>query len=331
MADRLTILDVAKQMDGMDKVVAALEVLEESSPFLQDAVATPSNNIGGNRTVIRSSLPAVDFTRINKGTPRSKGSYKQVVDAMGILEGRSEVDLKLRTKLGAGNFDQARWNEDAGFLESMAETLNLTFLYGDENVNDASFTGIVPRLNVLSTAKTASKVISASGTANLTSMYVVDWHERRNSIIYPEGGSAGIDVRQLGEQSVNDADGNPFQAAVTVYEACMGFAMRDPRHLGRLANIDVTTLTDAGETTYDGVSLLNKLIDLLSEMPDTKGSKRVIYCSNLLWATFHKLALAKANAALSMNDYLKNGLTPHFWGFPIRRIDRISHAETQVS
>src|SRR5512133_2298391 len=104
LLERMTLLDIAKMTDPNGKPAQVVEVLNENNPIAQDAPAYPANGVTGNRVTLRSSLPVVDFTKINKGSTRSKGSYRQVTDSMGILDGLSEVDAREEIVVGSEAF-----------------------------------------------------------------------------------------------------------------------------------------------------------------------------------------------------------------------------------
>jgi hypothetical protein len=330
-ADRATLLDIAKQTDPDGKPAMVIEILNQKNPILQDAPAYPSNAQMGNRVTLRSALPTVGFSKVNKGVVRSKGGTEQKIDTIGLIAGLSEVDSKLRKIVGDGAFNAARMNEDRGFIESMTQLVALTTLYGDEKTNAASFTGLAPRMGATASAITGSQVWSMGSVSggDGTSMYIVDWGRDSVHLIYPRDGAgvAGVDVQDKGELRVTDVDGNPMMAFVTAYDWLVGLTVKDPRHIARLANIDVS---DANVASPSQGKLIPALIDVLANMPDPAGSRRVIYCARRLWAAFWKQAIDKANAALSMSDYL-NQPTPHFLGYPIRTLDQISMAESTVS
>jgi hypothetical protein len=323
--DRLTLLDIAKQSDPDGKPAQVMEILNQTNIVLQDAPAAAANAPMGNRVTIRSSLPVVNFAKVNQGVVRSKGSTEQKVDTIGLIAGLSEVDSKLQKIVGAAQFDKARWNEDAGFIESMGQLAANTFFYGDERTNEAAFTGFATRMASLQNAISGPQVVGYGSTTNLTSMYVVDWGERACSLIYPEASLAGIDSRDKGELRVTDADGNPMMAFVTAYDWTLGLTVRDPRHIGRLANIDyVAAQTDTS------LKLGTALIDVLNSMPAAGSFQRVIYCHRFIFAAFFKQAISKQYAALRIDDYLGKP-TPYFWDTPLRRCDQISIAESQIS
>jgi hypothetical protein len=327
---RLTLLDHAKILDPDGKVAQVIEILNQTNLMLQDAPAFVSNAPMGHRTVFRSSLPTVQFTKLNQGVSRSKSTTEQRQDSIGLIAASSEVDAKLSTIIGAGAFAQERKKQDDGFIESMSQFVQDQLLYGNTKYNEASFTGFQPRLSTLNagTSVTTSQVWeygSADTSTDLTSIYIVDWGERAAKLIFPPESSAGLKVADKGEIRVTDAESNPFFAYVTAYDWAVGLAVEDPRHIARVCNLDVSVAK--ADTTF---VIADTLIDVLSAMPDPGGNNRVMYVNPAVFAIFHKQALKPSNAAFTMNDYLGK-LTPHFWGYPIRRVDRISLTEPVVS
>jgi hypothetical protein len=338
-SDRLNLLDAIKAQDPNGKHAMVAEVLAETNEILEDMPVFPSNAQFGNRVTIRSNLPTVAFTRINQGTSKSKATTHQVNDTIGILMGRSEADVKLKIVLGESGFLDHRHDQDMAFAEAMAQTLAETLLYGDELTSEVAFTGVQPRLTTLSTALSGSRVVSAgSPGSDATSIYVFDWHPRYVHGIYPPAAPTdgndtkmGLTIKTLGEQQALDPNSLPFTAMVTEYTHALGLTVKDPRHIGRLCNIDISDISTSGASGYAGPDLLNKLTDLLGAMPPPNGAKRVLYAHYLVWTAIKKQAMAKSNAALSYEDFMGKGPTPFYDGYPIRRCDRISITESTVS
>ena len=143
-AYRATLIDVAKRTDPSGKVMRIAEVLQELSPAAQAAPYLESNSPAGHRVTLRSSLPTVDFVRINEGVSRSKSTTRQVVDSMGIIQGMSEVDVRMKNAVA--DFAGYRWSEDQAFLEAMAQKLEDTIWTGNEASNEKAFTAWFPEL-----------------------------------------------------------------------------------------------------------------------------------------------------------------------------------------
>ena len=329
--DRMNLLDVALRTDPDGKAATIIEVLSQSNPILQDAPAYPSNAQMGNRVTIRAALPTVGYRKINQGSVRSKSGARQKIDTIGFLDGRCEVDVRERKILGEAGFNAQRIGENKAFIEAMSQKAAYTMIYGNELLYEAAFTGLQPRLETAATAITGSQVAkhhSSPSGSDYTSIYVVDWGEDFVHLIYPrDGGGAvvGLDVRDLGEQSVLDVDSNPFQALVTVYEWMLGLTVKDPRRIGRIANIDVSqALTDTStllKTTISGV---------LTGMPPKNGANRVLYCSRNIYQALENQVESKANVMFGYEDYLGEKIL-HVRGNPIRIVDQISEAESTIT
>jgi len=329
--ERTNLLDIAKTTDPKGKAATVIEVLNQHNAIVEDAPAYEANAITGNRVTLRSSLPVVDFTKINKGSVRSKGSYRQVTDSMGILDGLSEVDSRQRILVGDELFQAHRWREDKGFLESMAQTAALNLVYGDENLNEAAFTGLQPRLETLNDEAGANAIVRDAGGqgADNTSIYVVDWSEDTAHLIYSPGAAAGVAVKPLGEQRVTDKDNNPFPAFCTSYVWVIGLTVKDQRHIGRVANIDSSDLDLAGTAAYAGPDLVTELTWLIESMPQPAGATRVIYVHPKVYAAYQLIAQNGKNVNLSLQEYMGRKV-PHYDVYPIRKVDRISLAEARV-
>lgn len=328
---RMTLLDFAKSQDPNGTQAQVLELQNQFSPILQDAPAYPSNAPYGHRITLRRSLPSVGTAKINKGVIKSKSTTDQRVDAIGFFSGRSEVDVRFRKVEGDAAFAKKRADEDATFEESLAQLLTLTAFYGDTKSDEASFDGLAIRMATLNQGTTLTDPqVWSMGTVSGgdgCSIYIVDWGERAAHLIYNPNVTAGLDVQDLGEQSVNDADGNPFQAAVTLYEQFVGLTVKDPRHIARLANID---LSDALVDAPTQGKIFDKIEQIFSMMPEPGGANRVLYCPLKLYAGFLKQARSVSNLALSMGEYLGKP-TPMMWGYPLRRSDQLSITESTVS
>jgi hypothetical protein len=325
--DRPTLYDIARETDPNGKPAMIAEILNQTNTILQDAPAYESNADLGHRVTVRSALPVVGFAKVNQGVTRSKGSSEQKIDTIGFLSGRAEIDAKVKMIVGAARFDRKRWTEDKAFLEAFSQLVALTLIYGDERTNAAAFTGFATRMATLSALLTGPQVASYGTVTggDGTSVYVMDWGEDACHLTYPPGTVAGLQSRDLGEQSVTDAESNPMTAFVTVYDWMVGLAIEDPRHMGRLANIDVS---DAQADT--AFKLGTSLIDVLTGMPDPGSNQRVMYAPQRMFAAFYKQAINKSNANLRIDDY-KGKPTPYFWDVPMRRVDQISLAESTVS
>jgi hypothetical protein len=330
MSGRLTLLDFAKSKDPNGQQAQVIELLQQYNPMLEDAPAEPANAPYGNRTTYRRTLPAVGTAKINKGVVRSKSLTDQRVDTIGYFAGRSEVDVRIAKLEGMAAFTAKRSEENNAFNEAMAQLVATTAVYGSVLLDEASFDGFIPRLGTINEGTSAiTSQVWRNGAvgADNASILVVDWGKYANSLIFPPNTVAGLDVQDKGEVSVNDDDGNPFQAMLMLFDWFVGLKVADPRHIGRLCNIDVSDALLEAPT----LQLLHKGLMLLDGMmPDPGPNQRVLYCPKHIYIALLTQAINKTNVYLTMREYLGK-MVPSFNGYPIRKMDVMLIAETLVT
>lgn len=330
---RSTFTDLARATDPNGAPAQVFEIMNLVNPMIEDAPAYPSNAPLGNRVTIRTSLPTVQGAKINKGTTKSKGTTEQRTDAIGLIDGRSEFDRKIRKTMGSKHYEAERMRQDRSFAESLAQYLANLLLYGDIRTDETAFDGHATRMSSLNQGATqsASQVWSMGAVVggDGSSMFIIDWGPDTAHLVYPEEGegSGGLTVENLENIPVLDQDSVSFQGDVTQYLWAVGLTIKDPRHVARIANIDIS---DANLATPTQGNLVDKLIDVLEEMPPPGNAQRMIYCPRRVRAAFIKQANNKSNMALTMGQYLNKPI-PMYDGLPLRRADAISVAETTVS
>ena len=274
---RMNLVDIAKREDPSGMLADIAEVLNESNDVVKDIPMMPSNAPFGHRVTMRSSLPTVSFSKINKGTARTKGSTSQVVDTIGMLVAMSEVDAKLADVVL--DFNAKRASDDAAFLEAFSRKVAENIFYGNETLEEDGFTGLAPRMGSLQTSAYTTSYVKAhhsSPGTDLTSIYIVDWGKRGCHGIYPPARAAGgLKKEDLGKQRVQDDASAWMSAFVTEYSWYMGLTVEDPRHIARLANIDISqALADTS------VSLVKSLVEVMNAL--WKSAMRGV--SGLAWA-----------------------------------------------
>lgn len=331
-AARLTLIDIAKRQDPSGVLADIAEVLHQSNPIVQDMPLYPSNAPFGHRVTMRSSLPDVSWSKFNKGSAKSKSSTKQVVDTIGMLVALSEVDAKLKDVVT--DFDAHRRSEDEAFLEKFSQTVANTIFYGNELTEESGFTGLQPRMNSLQTSVYTTSYVKGYGAgqdtpSDLSSIYIVDWGKRGVHGIYPPAYAAGgLAKEDQGKQRVLDSDNNAFMAFATEYKWYVGLTVEDPRHMARLANIDISeTLAD---TAASAGSLIVMLQEVIAAMAPRAGMQRVAYAHRSIIQAIRGQVFAKSNLALSVQEYLGEW-TPHVDGVPIVACDQVSGSETVIT
>jgi hypothetical protein len=335
----LTLLDHAKRLDPEGRIATIAELLSTSNEILQDCVWRESNLPTGHREVIRTGLPDVYWRSLNQGIPSSKSTTAQVDEACAILEARSEVDKDLA--MLNGNTAAFRLSEDAAFLEAMNQRMARTLFYGNPAADPKEFLGLANRYNS-TTAGNGQNVLLAGGTADeQTSIYLVCWGDQTVFCPFPKGSKAGLIHEDLGEQTVyTDANSvaNRMQALVTRYQWKCGLMVKDWRYAVRIANIDVSDVTNLAGTQEIGdfaTNVIHMMARAVYRLPNTSMGRCAFYMNRTVHSALSRLAMEKTLGVLN----IEQGLTQYgtaqsylsFLGIPIRRCDAIAVDETVIS
>lgn len=327
----LNIADKLKRTDpdGSGKKIATIiELLAATNELMEDALVLEGNLQTGHRTTMRSGLPSVTWRKLYGYTQPSKSTTVQVDEACGRMEGYSVVDKQLAELNG----DEAalRLSEDTAFFESMNQEMASTVFYGNTDTAPEEFLGLTPRFSD-TTAENGGQIIDGGGTGNdNTSIWFIKWGENYCHLIYPKGTQAGLKHKDLGEQTETDSNGGKRQVLTTHYTWDVGMALRDWRHIVRIANIDVSALATAGESGYTGANLINLLIKALHKLENLKGGKIAIYCNRDVMTAIDLLAANKENVYLTQKEFGGQMVTM-FRGFPFRLCEAILSTEAAVT
>ena len=332
----LTLADWAKRRDPDDRVATIIELLNQTNEILTDMLWVEGNLPTGHRTTVRTGLPEVAWRKLNYGVPQSKSTTVQVDDTTGMLEAFGQVDKDL-AELN-GNTAQFRLSENMAFLEAMNQRMAFTAIYGNSGSEPEAFTGLAPRYSQISGATNGQNVLSAGGSANLTSVWLVGWGESTIHGIYPKGSTAGLQHTDLGLDTVTDAQGGKYRAYQDHYQWKCGLAVRDWRYACRIANINITDLaaqsnTQASTAGTELIKLMSCAIDLI---PAFGMCRPMFYMNRTVFSLLRVMALQKSANALSIEQSLDQFGNPisgnmAFMGIPIRRVDTIINNEAQVS
>ncbi len=341
----LTLADWASRRGpdgGIDDIV---NLLSQTNEILLDMLWKEGNLPTGNKTTVRRGLPAGTWRMLYGGVPRSKSTTAQITDTCGLLEDYGLVDKDLAKLEG----DSAAFllSESMAFIEGLNQTMARTLFYGSEQADVAQFTGLSPRYNTLQTSKAASavNVMNAGGTGSTnTSIWLCCWGPTNGFGIFPKGSAAGLQMNDVTTNApVLDENGNPFQAIQTHFKWDCGLTIRDWRYFGRIANIDVSTLT--GTTAPNLIALMTALTYKMPTMPRTVTNiqtatmanggaplsfgRPAFYVNRTIATALSLQAMNKTNVLLSLQEW--DGMpTLMFRGIPIRVCDAIMNTEAAV-
>lgn len=338
----VTLLDMKQAMDPNGKVANTIELLGQSNEMVLDMLWLPCNKQNSHQSNVRTGLPKVTWRKLYKGTPPSKSTRAKVIDTCGMLEARSEVDVK---SFVSGDVQQFRLSEAMSFIESMNQTMQTAIIYENETLNNERITGFAPRLSTLDPAVPSSQnVIDAGGTGddNL-SIYLVCWGENTVHGIYPEGSTAGLSHKDLGEIDAFDEDGNRFRAYADLWNWDCGLTVRDWRYVVRIANIDKSDLLAQTGTQAPtaATAIIKLMVKAMSRIPMMGMGKPCFYANRTIKEMLSVAALDKSSGGVlaiqpAINQFgnvapgsVNNG-TLALLGVPIRTVDALLSTEARV-
>lgn len=332
----LTLLDHAKRTDPSGRIAQIVELLTQQNEILLDATFKEGNLPTGHRIVQRTGLPDVYWRSLNQGVPSSKATTTQVDEAIGMLEGYSEVDKDLAMLNG----DKAafRFSEDTAFMEAMNQTAADAMFYGNPQVNPAQPAGFAVRTAAIAGAGNSQNVLSAGGSgSDNMSVYLVGWGDNSVYGIYPKGSAAGLQMNDLGEDTLIESTGAKYQVLRSHFQWKFGLAVKDWRYLVRIANIDVSDLV--GQTATQALTAQTHVHRIMARaidrLPTRSNCKPVFYANRTLLSHFRVHALDRSNNVFSVensiNQFGQNIETVRYMGIPVRMVDRLGLAETVVA
>ncbi len=339
-----TLADWKNTVDPNGGPATVAELLSQSNEIYDDMLFMEGNLPTGHQASIRTGLPESIWRKLYQGVPASKSLRATVTDSVGILEARNEIDVKVATL--NGNVNALRASEGKAFVESMGQTFAETVIYGDSSLTPERFNGLSVRYNTISTgtSEVAKNVISASGSGNTTSVWLVVWSPETVIGIYPKGSAAGLQHEDLGIIDAFDSSNNRFRAYADRWEQTGGIHVKDWRYIVRICNISVSDMLGQTSTQANTAStwLPNLMVKALARIPMAGKGNAVFYASRTTKEMLAVAALNKSNSVLSIQDGFNQfgkvgpgfvtrpgGLA--FQGVPVRTVDRILETETALT
>lgn len=324
-ANNPTLLDVAKRLDPDGKIASIVEILNANNQVLDDLTFVEGNLPTGHRTTIRTGLPTPTWRKLYGGVQPTKSTTVQVTDSCGMLEAYAEVDKALADL--NGNTAAFRLSEDAAHIEAMSQEMASTLFYGNEGTEPEAFTGLAPRYNSKS-AQNADNIIDAGGTgSDNTSIWLCVWGPQTGFGIYPKGSTAGLQMTDKGQVTVENVDGNGgrMEAYRTHYRWDAGLTIRDWRYFVRIANIDVSDL----DTVANTKNLINWMIQASERIPELGKGRAAFYMNRRLREKLRLGILEKISSNLSWETVAGERVMT-FDDIPVRRTDALVNTEARV-
>jgi len=323
-----TLADLAKVTDPDGSIADVVEILNATNEILLDMTFLEGNLTTGHRTSIRSGLPTPTWRKLYGGVQPTKSRAVQVTDNTGMMEDYSEVDKALVEM--AGNPAAFRLQEDRPHIEGMNQEFASTLFYGDESTAPEEFTGLSARYNSLS-AENGDNIIAGGGSgSDNASIWLICWGPNTCHGIIPKGSKAGVQQRDLGEVTLENADGanGRMQAFRTHYRWDVGLSVRDWRYAVRVANIDRSALT---ADISAGADLNDLMHQAWTEIPNTSMGRCAWYMDKSILSMLRRQTSSAISSSTLTTDLVGGTMQTSWGGIPIRRCDALRGNEATVS
>lgn len=321
-----TLADLASRMTSDGKIDPMIvEMLAETNEIIDDMTVVEANGFTEHKTTVRSGLPTGTWRKLNYGVQPEKSRTVQVKDSMGMLETYAEVDKALADL----NDNKAAWrlSEDRAFIEGLNQTMATTLFYGDSSADPEKFMGMAPRYSA-SSAENGSNILKGGGSGNdNTSIWLMVWGPNTMHSLYPKGSQAGLSSRDLGEQTLTDAQGGLYQGYRTHYKWDLGFTLRDWRYAVRIANVQVSALKKDADT---GADLIDLMIQAQELIPNLGMGRAAFYCNRSISSFLRRQIRNDKNVNLTLETVAGKKVVA-FDGIPVRRTDALLNTEATVS
>lgn len=320
----VTLMDLASRMENGSVAKAIIEMLSQQNEILDDIPWEECNDGAGHVTTIRTGISDPTWRRLYEGVAQGKSTTAQVRDTTAMMRNYSTIDADLLKR--AKDPARFRLTEDLAIIEGFNQALAESLFYGNKSTNPERFDGLSPRFND-STAENGDHILKAGGAANCTSIWLVVWSPITAHGLYPQGSKAGLEQKDLGEQTVYDSNNKPYQAARALYGWDCGLSVRDWRYVVRIPNIDVTALKKDAATGADLVDLMTQALEIVQGL---NVGRPAFYCNRTIRGYLRRQMMNRSNLALSMEQiYGKKVMAID--GVPVRRCDALLNTETAVS
>lgn len=321
-----TLLDVTNAMDPDGSIATVAEILNETNEILDAMVWVEGNQPTGHVTTARGGIPMPTWRKLYGGVKGGKSSRVRVTDTCGMLEKYAKIDKALADL--NGNAAAFRASEDRADIEGMSQTMANTIFTGDTSLHPERFMGLNPRFNSLA-AENSDNIVDAAGTgSDNASIWLIGWGPNSVHGIYPKGSQAGLQVRDLGEDTATADDGSgEYQIYRTHYKWDCGLTVRDWRYIVRICNIDRSTLTADASA---GANLPDLMFEATERVPSLQGVKFSFYMDRTIRTKLRQQISKATSGSTLTTDMVGGKRVMAFDEIPIGRVDALLVDEARV-
>ena len=314
-----------------------VEMMAQENPVLQDVMWKQCNKGREDYTTIRTGMPEAVLRTFYQGFKGTKSSKRQVTNACCTVTTGIEFDWRLYEQ----DKDKAAFlaDEQRAHSSVLGDKVASLLIYGDADKDPKGINGFfktyseygaVSGQNMQTDDRKASFYCFDAGTAGdnqaRRSLLLVGWGARSMHGIYPEGTSAGIQIKELKSQYEDDGSSGHGRLLTGLQEMNWdaGLNIRDFRYGGRIANINV--MADPAAAT-DVTKFVRKLVTRAK----STGVTQRFYCSRLVFE--HIVEQFEKKTSLNAVKYgdLEQKKESSLLGIPVSFCDCMNGDEAEVS
>lgn len=326
-----TLIDVANSRDPNGQIAKIVEILNQTNEILDDMVWIEGNLATGNKTTVRTGIPAPTWRKLNYGVVPNKGTTAQVTDTCGMLEAYAEADKALVDM--SGDPAAFRLSEDRAHIEGMNQEVAQTLFYGNDITDEAEFTGLSPRFNS-SAAESYDNVVLQSGIdgSDNSSIWLVCWGPDTVHGIYPKGSKGGLQYRDHGEVTSENAPAGPsgtgrMQVYRSHYKWDCGLTVRDWRYVVRIQYNQEDLVKDAAT----GPDLIDLMTQAIERLPNIRMGRPAFYMNRRTRSFLRRQMVAMVKQSTLSMDMVAGRRVMTFDDIPIRRCDQLLATEAAIT
>jgi hypothetical protein len=330
-----------KSLGPDNRLAMASNLMTQANELIPRLPVKEANNVTHHRCTQIVGLGAASERALNEGTQPTWHKKAQHDESIALIDKWAVCDAKLADM--SGNVAEFRGQEYRTSVVSVSQRAAFNVIEGNfAGTSPKQITGLRARFNALTAtdANIGQQVISAGGTAALSSMYLIRAGLDSVFLAYPKGSQGGLWDRDYGlvpDPSWNGVAGAHMGAYKEQVGWDIGLVVQDQRCVVRICNIatgDFTALTTTQAPTVFN-NLPHNMMVAHGKLPtDIMGSDFYV-CNRPVRTGLMRLAYEKSVTGLGVREGLTQLGAPTeiltFWGIPIVLEDQITIAETQVT
>ena len=188
----LSLAELVRREDPNGKMATLIDILNQTNAITADATWIECNNGTYHEATRTSTEPTGDERAYNQGVTPEAGTTTKYTEPTCMHDAVSVVDdAQIRHQPEPAT---ARLTEDGFFLRGMSKRQVSRIFDGNRSTNPLQINGINnrPEWNQLGTGYVIDAAGgSASATSNKTSLYIIQWGNRKVDLLYPRNDAPG--------------------------------------------------------------------------------------------------------------------------------------------